>query len=87
MHWDIKSENIFLDSKTKTLKLGDYGAATNFERDLNYKDLYGTPFYIAPEVLLKEYNYKCDNWSLGVILFIMLTGKPPFYGKTEKEIY
>lgn len=50
------------------------------------KDTVGTAYYIAPEVLLSEYNEKCDIWSIGVCLFIMLTGKPPFDGENELEI-
>lgn len=47
----------------------------------------GTPFYIAPEVLEEKYDETCDVWSLGVILFILLSGLPPFYGKTNDDIY
>jgi calcium-dependent protein kinase len=47
----------------------------------------GTPFYIAPEVLQNFYNEKCDIWSCGVIMYILLCGSPPFYGNTDDEIY
>lgn len=50
------------------------------------KDTTGSPYYIAPEVLTSEYDEKCDIWSLGVIMFILLAGKPPFEGKNEAEI-
>lgn len=47
---------------------------------------FGTAYYIAPEVVLTGYDEKCDIWSLGVILYILLSGKPPFDGKDDKEI-
>lgn len=51
------------------------------------KEIHGTSYYIAPEILNKTgYDERCDVWSIGVILYILLTGKPPFDGDGDEEI-
>ena len=90
VHRDLKLENILVEKSDKdndlVIKLIDFGASSFFKKNLNLSLKIGTPYYIAPEVLDKSYNYKCDLWSLGVIMYILLSGFPPFDGKTDLEI-
>ena len=65
----------------------DFGTSHVFDRETHIMhQMYGTAYYIAPEVLTGNYTEKCDLWSIGVILYIMLSGKPPFSGKNDDEI-
>ncbi|CAD8100917.1 unnamed protein product [Paramecium sonneborni] len=95
-HRDLKPEYILFLDKTlnSPIKLIGFDASVFFN-DEQYKTLsgktqltkkIGTAFYIAPEVLDQNYNEICDIWSAGVILYILLTGCPPFNGTTEQEI-
>lgn len=97
VHRDIKPDNcVFADeSKDATIKLIDFGFAINlkhrdgdagFESKRMHTRL-GTPYYVAPEVLRKDYTETCDIWSLGVMLYILLSGAPPFYGPSDKDIF
>jgi calcium-dependent protein kinase len=88
-HRDIKPENILFSTidEESPLKLIDFGLSKIFNGDDNtMKGIVGTTFYMAPEVLTGKYNEKCDVWACGVILYIMLCGKPPFYSKDENEL-
>jgi len=87
VHRDIKAENIlFENKKSDTIKIIDFGVSTKFVKNKKMKETLGTAYYIAPEVLLRNYDNKCDVWSCGVLLYIMLCGYPPFNGETDKEI-
>jgi calcium-dependent protein kinase len=68
------------------LKIIDFGTSLVYDTSKSLDEKLGTPYYIAPEVLNKKYNEKCDIWSCGVILFILLSGQPPFNGQSDQEI-
>ena len=82
VHRDLKPENLLFDSDKpdSAIKVIDFGASKKFD-DRKMKKKLGTPFYIAPEVIDLNYDAKCDVWSCGVILYILLCGYPPFLGK------
>jgi calcium-dependent protein kinase len=86
-HRDIKPENIMFSSASDddSLKLIDFGLSKILSNDNKMNSIVGTIYYMAPEVLQMNYEEKCDVWSAGVILYIMLCGKPPFFGKTDSE--
>lgn len=86
-HRDLKPENILLDTKKNNIiKIIDWGTARFFEKNKKMNKISGTPYYIAPEVLFEKYDEKCDIWSCGIIMYIMLCGYPPFNGENDDEI-
>ncbi|XVE64908.1 hypothetical protein DITRI_Ditri07aG0139800 [Diplodiscus trichospermus] len=89
VHRDLKPENILLATKSSSspIKLADFGLATYVKQGQNLHGTVGSPFYIAPEVLSGGYNQAADVWSAGVILYILLSGMPPFGGKTRSKIF
>jgi len=88
VHRDLKPENILFEGKKSDslVKVIDFGTSRFYETKNKMNGRFGTPYYIAPEVINRKYTEKCDNWSCGVILYILLCGYPPFNGETEKEI-
>jgi calcium-dependent protein kinase len=91
IHSDLKAENIMFVNDSEDdyhWKLIDFGMATKHNNpDEKMSRIQGTPYYIAPDVLRNSYDSKADIWSLGVLVFILLTGTPPFRAPTLKEIF
>lgn len=88
IHRDLKPENILLlgDSTGFTIKVADFGSSCVQDKYQQLQGCFGSAYYIAPEVLLDSYNEKCDIWSLGIIMYILLTGTPPYTGKNTETI-
>mgnify|MGYP000865024384 CR=1 FL=1 len=89
IHRDLKPENILIEKKEGkkySIKIIDFGTAKLYEKNKKEKKVIGSSYYIAPEVLTENYNQMCDLWSCGVILYILLSGKAPFAGKTDSII-
>ena len=88
IHRDIKPENIvFVEPNNfNALKLIDFGLSIQQNARKDNRRV-GTPYYMAPEMVRGNFVYASDVWSIGVILFIMVTGKQPFKGKSKKEVF
>lgn len=89
-HRDLKPENIIFLNKEENspIKIIDFGLGIIFQsNNLIFSKKVGSPQYVAPEVLDGEYDYKCDIWSAGVILYNLFSGTQPFEGKNEEEIF
>ena len=88
LHRDIKAENIFLD-KDGNAKIGDLGVAKVMTRTVDFaKTLVGTPYYLSPELCEnKPYNHKSDVWSLGCVVYEMMTGSHPFNAQNQGALF
>lgn len=93
VHRDIKPENILLESSelgNMNIKVTDFGFAQFYDPEYfeGFDDILGSPLYMAPEIVKKlKYDKKIDIWSLGIVTYIMLSGRPPFNAKSKEEIF
>ena len=90
VHRDLKPENVLLESKQnseileRSVKIIDFGFAAFYDSSNPFVKAFGSPYYAAPEVYdNKGYDQKCDIWSIGIIMYILLIGEPPFNGNTD----
>ncbi|OIT21345.1 PREDICTED: calcium-dependent protein kinase 24 isoform X2 [Nicotiana attenuata] len=88
IHRDLKPENFLYanTSENAQLKAIDFGLSIFFEPGQRFGEIVGSPYYMAPEVLRRNYGPEVDVWSAGVILYILLCGVPPFWAETEEGI-
>ena len=89
VHRDLKPENLLMNQQSgdAILKVIGFGLSTILDTNHNIPQRLGSALYVAPEIYERNYTEKCDIWSCGVILYILLSGKPPFAGRNHKEIY
>ncbi|CAI9271480.1 unnamed protein product [Lactuca saligna] len=88
IHRDLKPENFLYANRGENapLKAIDFGLSIFFKPEHRFKEIVGSPYYMAPEVLRRNYGAEVDIWSAGVILYILLCGVPPFWAETEEGI-
>ncbi len=75
----------FIDEIKNPIKVIDFGQSQIIKPDIQSR--VGTLYYLPPEVIKGHYTEKCDIWSAGVLLYLLLSGKPPFYGREDRTIY
>jgi calcium-dependent protein kinase len=82
VHRDLKPENLLYlkkgNEKNNPLKVIDFGLSQTLNTKKILSSKVGTAYYVSPEILAGKYNEKCDIWSCGVILYVLLSGEPPF---------
>ena len=89
-NYSNKSKKYITDMMNYEVKLIDFGCSKYFVKNKKKKKLsgiIGTSIYCSPEVVDNLYDENCDEWSCGVLMYILLCGEPPFYGETEEEIF
>ncbi|KAH7428454.1 hypothetical protein KP509_09G002600 [Ceratopteris richardii] len=88
IHRDLKPENFLFANKREDspLKAIDFGLSVSFKKGEKFSEIVGSPYYMAPEVLRRNYGPEVDIWSTGVILYILLCGVPPFWADTEQGV-
>lgn len=87
IHRDIKPENVMI-GRDNEIKLIDFGLSKRSkDKTSHLTTIAGTPYYMAPEVLDGDYNYKCDIWSLGVLLYVLVSGYLPFQGENRQDVF
>ena len=89
IHRDLKPENIIFETPDldSDIKIIDFGLSKKIQNNEKLHSILGTHYYVAPEVLNKEYNEKCDLWSIGIITYLLIIGDLPFKGKNNNEIF
>ncbi|CAK9139092.1 unnamed protein product [Ilex paraguariensis] len=89
IHRDLKPENFLLLNKDENspLKATDFGLSVFYKQGEVFKDIVGSAYYIAPEVLKRRYGPEVDIWSVGIMFYILLCGVPPFWAESEHGIF
>jgi calcium/calmodulin-dependent protein kinase I len=89
-HCDLKPKNLLLSSEENDsfIKLADFGFAARVHEPKSLTKQCGTPFFVAPEILTrKPYDHQSDMWSVGCIVYLLLSGNLPFMGRSQKELF
>jgi calcium-dependent protein kinase len=89
IHRDLKPENIMFETndENSNLKIIDFGTCRQVDDLEQLRARMGTIYYIAPEVIDRNYSFPCDIWSCGIIMYILLSGYPPFNSDDDNEIF